>query len=102
MYNRKLFESTKEEKYIEPIIKWLGISNSTCWEPSLHVFWSVPGKDKNGTVLICKSDFQNVVQVLLFISKFRKDSKVTFVKDVLIKGITLEIIKFFCQISQKK
>jgi hypothetical protein len=97
-YNRKLFESTKDEKNGLQIIKWLRLSRSTCWETSLHVFWSL-SFDENST-LFYKSKHQKSVELLLLISKFRKDSKLSFVQKILVKGIIIGIIKYFCHFTQ--
>jgi TPR repeat protein len=58
------------------------------WKEEYHIYW----KSTN--------DLNNQILVILLSSKFRKNSKYNIVSNILVKGITMKIIKFICHFNQ--
>lgn len=62
--------------------------NKIFWKPEYHPFWKA------------QLDLNKIILFFLLISKFRKESSNKLVSLFLVKGITINIVKFLCHLKQ--
>ena len=69
-------------------LKYLVQMEKLNWRKEYHIYW----KSEN--------DLNQQILLILLVSKFRKQSKYQFVSSVLVKGISINIIKLLCHQKQ--
>ena len=81
-------EDEKSKNRFEDLI--LKHQNQVVWRKDYHLYW----KTKEN-----KTSFNQKIILLLLISKHKKDLKNKNLNFVFVRGITIEIIKYFCHFS---
>ena len=67
---------------------WIIQNNKINWKEEYHVFWKG------------ESDLNRQILMILFVCKFRKNSNDKLISSILVKGISVKIIKFLCHLKQ--
>jgi len=82
----------KCEETTKNLIKFL-TTNKSEWEPRIHDFYEQAIVQKTGS----KDTNKQIINFLL-ISKNRNQSKNKLIKNVFVKGISMNVVKFFCEL----
>jgi hypothetical protein len=76
----------------DKIISIINNQPSVIWTIKLHPYW-ISNKGRGSNILY-KRRFNNIIRILLLISKYRRSSNIYVLQSVMIKGIALNVIKY--------
>lgn len=89
-----LFQKNNEnQKLSKELLEFIS-TNRIEWKPEYHIYWNA--SSSLNTFYDFKSDLDQQVFIVLCISKFRFSSNNFSVRSLLVKGISLLVIKFLC------
>ena len=82
-----LFENNEDESSLK-CFKNIAHSQKIQWFQKYHVYWNSP------------SDLDKQIEIILLISKFKKQSNNQLIPKLFVKGIAMKIVEYLCHLRQ--